>query len=322
MFRLSKQVEIARFVDLKAATDYMGPGAIFMPEFDTNILDLMRQRGALGQRIRNRLATGDPTRWLEVSAKAGGEFVDKRTIAGSVGSTTRVEKYTPLKALFSKASFGLFDVEVNNQQGNFPNLVAGELQDRIEDILVMEDEKLWTGKVATAPLEYDGLLTLITGSFAIAKGESIVDGIRTKVASMVANKAYRIRPTAIYLDAILLDLLEQEVKNAANTMKDVAAREVEVVPGLVVRGLSTAAGILPLIPEPYLEASVSGADTLYKCAIVTENLIEYHYVTTPKPRMFKLGLVENLAGVYVVIKFGSPVVRGAGIAHSIGTVTR
>lgn len=319
---MSKQVEAARFLDLKAAADYMGPGAIHLPEYDTNILDLMRQRGALGQRIRTKPATGDPTRWLEVSAKSGGAFVDKRTIAGAVGSTTRTEKYTPLKALFSKASFGLFDVEVNNQQGNFPNLVAGELQDRIEDVLVLEDEKLWTGSVASNALEYDGLLKLVTGTFSIGKGESIVDGLRTKVATMVANKAYRIRPTAIYMDAILLDLLEQEVKNAANTMKDVAAREVEVIPGLVVKGLSTAAGILPLIPESYLEASASGADTLYKCAIVTENLIEYHYVTTPKPRMFKLGLTEDLSGTYVVIKFGTLVARGAGIAHSIGTVTR
>ncbi len=320
---MSNSIEKAQFVDLRATVaDYTGPGAILLPEFDTNILDLMRQRGALGQRIKTRPATGDPSRWLEVSAKSGGAMVDKRTITGSVGTTTRAEKYTPIKAAFSKATFGLFDVEVNSQQGNFPNLVAQELNDRIEDVLVLEDGKLWTGDVDNDALEYDGLLKLITGTTTVATGESIVDGIRTKVASMVANKSYHIRPTAIYIDPLLLDLVQQEIKNAPTTMKDLAGRELEIIPGVVVPAISTAAGILPLIPEPYLESSTVGGVTSYKFAIVTENLIEYHYVTTAAPRMFKLGLTEDLSGTYVVIKFGAPVVRGAAIAHAIGTVQR
>lgn len=320
---MNKTVEAAQFVDIRATvSDYMGPGAILLPEFDTNILDLMRQRGALGQRIKPRPATGDPTRWLEVSAKSGGAMVNKRSITGSVGTTTRVEKYTPIKAAFSKATFGLFDVEVNNQQGNFPTLVAQEMKDRIEDVLVLEDDKLWTGSVDDDALEYDGLLELITGTCSIGVGESIIDGIRTKVATMVANKAYHIRPTAIYIDPVLLDIVQQEIKNAPTTMKDLAGRELEVIPGVIVPAISTAAGILPLIPEPYLESATSGGNTLYKFAIVTENLIEYHYVTTAAPRVFKLGLLEDLAGTYVIIKFGAPVVRGAALAHAIGTVTR
>lgn len=320
---MNKLVETAQFVDVHAAVaDYMGPGAILLPQFDTNILDLMRQRGALGQRIKPRPATGDPSRWLEVSAKSGGAMVDKRSISGAVGTTTRVEKYTPIKAAFSKATFGIFDVEVNNQQGNFPNLVAQELNDRIEDVLVLEDDKLWTGDTVNSALEYDGVLKLITDSFTIDVGQSIIDGIRTKIAAMVANKAYRIRPTAIYMDPVLLDIVQQEIKNSPTTVKDLAGRELEVIPGVVVPAISTAAGILPIVPEPYIESSVSAGITSYKFAIVTENLIEYHYVTTTAPRMFKLGLLEDLAGTYVIIKFGAPVVRGAGLAHSIGTVKR
>ena len=319
---MAKLVENAQFVDMQAAADYMGPGAIFLPMFDTNIIDLMRQRGALAQRMNTKPATGDPSRWLEVSAKSGGAFVDKRNISGNAGSTTRAEKYTPIKAIFSKASFGLFDVEVNNQQGNFPNLVARELNDRTEDVLVLEDDKLWTGDIDNSALEYDGVLKLITDKFTIDLGDSIIDSIRTKIAAMVSNVAYHIRPTAIYMNPILLDILQQEIKNSPNTIRELMGRELEVVPGVVVPAISTAAGIIPIIPEPYLTSSTVNNVTSYNFAIVTENLIEYHYVTTAAPRMFKLGMLQDLAGNYVVIKFGAPVVRGAGIAHSIGTVKR
>lgn len=320
---MNKLVETAQFVDVHAAVaDYMGPGAILLPQFDTNIMDMMRQRGALGQRIKTRPATGDPTRWLEVSAKSGGAFVDKRAIAGAVGTTTRAEFYTPIKALFSKATFGIFDVEVNSQQGNFPNLVAQEINDRIEDVLVLEDGALWTGNVVTSALQYDGILKQITDTVLIDVGASIVDGIRTKIAAMVANKDYRIRPTAIYMDPVLMDILQQEIKNNPTTIRELTGRELEVIPGVTVPAISTAAGILPIIPEPYLESTVAAGITSYKFAIVTENLIEYHYVTTAAPRMFKLGLLEDLAGTYVIIKFGAPVVRGASLAHTIGTVKR
>lgn len=317
-----KTIETASFVDLQAAADYVGPGAIFLPEYDKEITDLLRARGALAQRIKYRPATGDPSRWFEVTAKNGGKFVDKRNLSATPGVTTRAEYAVSMKAIISKASFGLFDTEVNAQQGNFPNLVAQELNDRIEDVIMIEDDALWSGDSAVDPLQYDGLLKLITKTGSVAKTDSIVDGIRREVAKMVANKAYRVRPTAIYIDPIALDELEKEVKNATTTMKNVMAREVEVVPGLIVPALATAAGILPLIPENQFQSTVSGTDTLFKAAIVTENLIEYHYVTTPKPRVFKLGMTEDLAGTYVVVKFGAPVVRGAAIAHEIVTITR
>ncbi len=309
------------FTDLQGAADYIGPGAIHLPMFDTNINDLIRDRGALGQRIRNVPATGDPSRWFEVTAKTGGAFVDKRNLASTPGATSYAQRAVAIKAIISKASYGLFDTEVTDQQGLF-NLVSRELNDRIEDVVTTEDAALWTGDTAVSPLQYDGLLKLITKTGAITKAASIVDGLRTEVAKMVANRAFRVKPTAIYIDPIALDELEKEVKNHATTMKNVLAREVEVVPGLVVPALSTAAGILPLVPENQFTATPSGADTLYRAAIVTENLIEYHYVTTSKPRVFKLGTTENLAGVYVIVKFGAPTVRGAGIAHEIVNITR
>jgi hypothetical protein len=49
--------------------------------------------------------------------------------------------------------------------------------------------------------------------------------------------------------------------------------------------------------------------------IVTEDLIEYHWLTDPNPRVFKLGLPSSLMTQSVVVKFGAPVVKGAAFAH-------
>ena len=48
---------------------------------------------------------------------------------------------------------------------------------------------------------------------------------------------------------------------------------------------------------------------------MTEDLIEYHWLSDPNPRVFQLGLPGSLASQYVVVKFGAVVVKGANYAH-------
>jgi hypothetical protein len=48
---------------------------------------------------------------------------------------------------------------------------------------------------------------------------------------------------------------------------------------------------------------------------VTEDLIEYHWLTDSSPRIFKLGLPNTLMTQSVVVKFGGMVVKGANYAH-------
>jgi hypothetical protein len=53
-----------RFVDLMAAADYLGPGAgaVEVNRYQTEIFDIVRRRGAFGQRIKQVPATGHPSR--------------------------------------------------------------------------------------------------------------------------------------------------------------------------------------------------------------------------------------------------------------------
>ena len=66
--------------------------------------------------------------------------------------------------------------------------------------------------------------------------------------------------------------------------------------------LSTQAGDLPLIPDwslSYTGTPGSGSAVL-PAYIVTEDLIEYHWLGDPTPRIFQLGLPNSLTGTRYV----------------------
>jgi hypothetical protein len=87
-------------------------------------------------------------------------------------------------------------------------------------------------------------------------------------------------------------------------------------------------GLLPLVGDPSItnfgtQGLVNGVQTtLYTGFIISEDLVEYHYLTDPLPRTFQLGLLGNLAAQYVVVKFGAVVAKGANYAHSWVATTR
>ena len=147
----------------------------------------------------------------------------------------------------------------------------------------------------------------------IGTSASIVDGIKGVIAQMVANTSFEARPTAIYGNPVLFDLIDRELKTAFN----VVLSTTEVSGGLRVKTLTTQAGELPLIPEwtiGYTGVPGSGTAVL-PCYVVSEDMIEYHWLTDPNPRVFQLGLAGSLAAQMVVVKFGSVVVKGPSYAH-------
>jgi hypothetical protein len=314
----------AQFIDLHAAADFLGPGAIEVNRYQSEIFDIVRRRGIFGQRVRQVPATGHPSRFFEQtlinSPTAAQAFVDPRNITATVGSPTRVERTVPLKALVSQINYNLFDLEVGAQQSQFAYLQAKDLADSVEGLLRTHDVALWNGNdtslVTPTTLQYMGAIAQIEAggnTATIATNASIVDGIKGVIAGMMANASYQVRPTAIYANPVLLDLIDREMKAAFN----VVLSTTEVTGGLKVKALSTQAGELPLIPEwaiGYTGTPGSGTAVL-PCYIVSEDLIEYHWLTDPNPRVFQLGLIGNLASQMAVVKFGGVVVKGASYAH-------
>ena len=314
----------AQFLDLLAAADFLGPGAIEVNRYQTEITDIVRRRGAFGQRIKQVPATGHPSRFFEqtaiVSPSASAAFVDPRNIVATVGSPTRAERSVPLKALVSQINYNLFDMEVGAQQSQFAFLQAKDLADAVEGLMRTHDVALWNGNDTSlsspTTTQYFGAIGQIVGggnTHTIATTDSIVDGIKGVIAGKVANSSFEVRPTAIYANPVLLDLIDRELKSEFN----VVLSTTEINGGLRVKALSTQAGDLPLIPEwslGYTGTPGSGTAVL-PCYIVSEEMIEYHWLTDPNPRVFQLGLQGSLASQMVVVKFGGIVVKGASYAH-------
>lgn len=321
----------AKFTDINGAADYIGPGAIEVPMYHTEILDLVRRRGAFGQRIKQVPATGHPSRYFEETAipiaSAASTFVDPRNLIAPIVSPTRVERSVPLKALVSQINYNLFDLELGKQQSQFAYLQAKDLTDTVDGVLRTHDIALWNGTDTSfstpTTAQYFGAGAQIAAggnTTTIGTGQSIVDGFKSAIAQMLANSSFGVRPTAIYANPVLLDLIDREMKTAYNVVLN--TRDIEG--GLTVKTLSTQAGDIPLIPEwtlPYTGTPGSGSAVL-PAYIVTEDLIEYHWLSDPNPRIFQLGVPGSLASQYVVVKFGGVVVKGANYAHTQVLVDR
>lgn len=333
------------FISMQGAADFIGPGAIETPKYEAEILDMTRRRGVLGQRIKNEVANGHPHRYFEQTRIIRGSFADPRNMSYSPGNDpTRRERGAMLKALYSPVLFGLFDVEVARQQGNYTQLLAKDIADAVEGVLYTSDVALWNGTdtdlMLPSTLEYVGGLTQINRTFSIASTASIVDSIKAEVASIMADRNFAVRPTAIYGSPLALDLIDQEERLNQRQMPQAP---LNVTGGMVVNHLATQAGLLPLIPDWSLfngaagQSSTEAGKTDYRLVILSENLVVFNYLTSSVPRVFALGLEGDLNTRYSVVYFGSPIFKGKAdyntnqsqvegtqvtYAHSVGTIVR
>jgi hypothetical protein len=314
----------ATFADIHAAADYIGPGAIEVPLYQTEIFDICRRSSPFGQRIKQVPATGHPSRFFEETAipnpgTAG--FVNPRAIVPVTVVPARTERSVPLKAIVSQINYNLFDIELGDQQKQFAYLQAKDLVDTVSGVMVTHDVALWNGNDTSlstpTTTQYMGAVGQISAAggltATIGTTASIVNGLKTAVAQMVASNGYHVRPTAIYANPVLLDLIDQEMKAEFNVVLNTGP----ITGGITVKMLSTQAGDLPLIPDwslGYTGTPGSGTAVL-PAYIVTEDLIEYHWLGDPTPRIFQLGLPNSLTYQYVAVKFGAVVVKGANYAH-------
>jgi len=315
----------AVFQDFTAAADYLGPGAIEVNRYQTEIVDMVRRRFVLGQRINQTPATGQPSRYFEQLAIPTANFVDPRALSATPSQPQRQERVLMLKAITAQINYGIFDVEVNQQQGQFAYLEAKDLTDTVDGCLKVHDQGLWNGNdtdlIVSTTAQYYGVSGQLVAGAGTPIGNpiinvgaapaSLVDAVKTGMAAMAARTDFEVRPSAFYSNPLFLDLFDKEAKSL-----QLYYNQVEILPGVVVEGIPTQLGILPLIGDPAV--TVFGTTTkTYTGFIVSEDMIEYHYLTDPLPRVFQLGLLANLAAQYVVVKFGAPVAKGAGYAHQV-----
>lgn len=317
---------MAQFIEFETGVAKTGNGFIQLPLFDTIITDLTGKRGVLMQRIKTKRASGNPTRYFEKQAATRtAAFQDPHALAASKFNVKMVEKAAFIKAITNEIEFTHFDREVGQQQGIFRGLTDEHIRDMVTDLLQLQDEKVWTGNDTSlnesTTNEYVGLLTQIKQKGEITDGTLITDAIRTEVARLYAQKEYNVKPSIVYVNPMTMDLIEQEEQTRPNTRKNY---EVEVVAGIKVPAIMTAAGLLPIVADPYLpiEDGTSGdaGKKLHHVVILSENLIERDYVGSPKPRIFSFGIHdESLNEKYMALQYDCVIAKGEEYAHTILT---
>lgn len=326
--------QVAAFLRLDAAADFLGNGAIEVNMYETEIMDLVRRGTAALQRFSAPPATGHPHRYFEQTGIATAAFNDPRNLTPAATSPTRVERSALIRAMTNQTNLSLFDIDVTRQQGQYAYLEAKDITDLVSSCNVLRGNAIWTGDATTVTdagsQQYCGILTQVTQQSTIAAGASIIDGLKTQVAQMMALTGYTVRPTAIYLNPILADYLDQEAK-----AQQVFMNTATVEGGLTVNAIQTQAGLLPLIPDPYMPSDTTSEYGFaappanyknYYAAILTDSEVELPYVggadQNPNPRIFQLGLLGGLQGQYVVVKFDSCIAKGPSYAHAVVAVVR
>ena len=328
--------------DMQAAADVITNGSLQVPCFEQEILDYVKRRGYLGQRIRSVLAVGQPGHYFEQNAIVNGTFVDPRQLAVTAQLAKRSERYVTLKAIAAQTNFGLFDVELGRLRGSAASssgLLAKDIEDMITGILKSSDLALWNGTdtdmAVPTTLQYVGLLTQINRTASCASNASAIDAIKREVASIRGNQNFEAKPTAFYVQEELHAVLEEEER--LNQRQMPTAPDNNVTAGLGLTGIRTSAGTLPVIGDWSLGSPVPSVSEPgkkdYTGVLLTEDLIEYQYLGSAEPRLFLLGLTNNLASQYVAVMFGAPVAKGKAAttipevgattyAHSIITITK
>lgn len=321
-------------VDLSAAADFLGNGAIEINDYESEITDLVRRSTFALQRFPAMPATGHPHRYFEQTVIATADAVDPRVPTATPSSPTRLERPAFIKAIVAQTNFTLFDREVTVQQGRFSNVIAKDINDILVAVQIKSAKMVWVGTDTSmstpTTLEYMGALRQITAQATIALGASIIDGLKTQVAAMVADTTYSVMPTAIYLSPLLADLIDREARTSALLLP-----QVEVVAGVKVTGLSTQAGIIPLVSDPYIPKTAGtefgfttpgAGNSNYFAVIVSDDMVERPVISgeahNPNPRLFQLGLVGGLSGQYVGLKFDTVIFKGPSYAHKAVAVVR
>jgi hypothetical protein len=317
-------------IQIAAAADFMGPGAIEINRYQTEITDMVRRRFPFGQRINQTPATGQPSRFFEQLAIPTAAYSDPRALVATGSQPQRVERVVSLKALTAQINYGLFDVEVNQQQGQFAYLEAKDLTDTVDGTLKLHDQGLWQGNdtdlMLSTSIQYYGVSGQVFTGAAAANGNtglvvpatgSLVDAVKLQMATIANRQDYETRPSAFYAPPLFLNLFDKEAKSF-----QLYFNQVEILPGVVVEAIPTQMGNLPLVSDPAITIWPFGALSIYTGFILSEDMVEYHYLTDPLPRVFQLGLISNLAAQYVVVKFGGVVTKGANYAHSYIVTTR
>ncbi len=307
---MSRKFTAAQSTDLQAAGTVLANGAILIDEFDDLIRDDVYREFSAWDRIDKRPAPGETTGGFDQTGVATARAVNRRSINFSTGSVTRVARTRrEIRAIVANLSFGIFDRSVYQQQGRrFGDLEAKDVADMKTSCLRHWSSLFYVGdESGSGNLEFDGLGVLCGSGEPVAATASVVDAIVDKITDMINNSDRAVRPTAIYTNARVVNIISKELLASGDRLLYAPI----MVGGSVyqVGQLATPVGFLPVIADPF-NVPVLGTPNVYPTYIVSENMLSYQYVAplgegNGEPVTFDLSMANTLETQYVTIMFGA-----------------
>lgn len=328
---MNQRIQRANFANI---ADINTGHYLVFPEVDPIIKDILSRDTMIRSRIKAKPEGMETFRWVEqtgIARNAG--FSDPRNIAPTASnSPTRVEKLAKMKCITSAINYGMFDSALT-RNGTFGYVLEQDMRDAIADCLGTSNTAIYTGNDTSygtpTTSQYFGIMNAITNTATFNTTTLISQQVKTQVASMMNKKfgVARSLPTALYMNPMTADLIDQEAENKENNVK---LYDVQITPGVIVPGIMTAAGILPIIRDPEVPLNANDSDATkfdHKILFLNENLIVRHYfvdgnISYGDPVVFKLGLTQSLADQYVIFMADNIVVNYPTVAHCIATLTK
>lgn len=327
---MNQRIQRASFANI---ADINNSHYLVFPEIDPIIKDILSRDTLIRSRIKAKPEGMETFRWVEQTKLArNAAFGDPRNIAPVATDTpTRVEKLAKLKCITSRITYGMFDSALT-RNGTFGYVLEQDMRDAIVDCLGVSNTAIYNGNDTSygtpTTSQYMGLMTAITQTATFNTGTLLTQQIKTQVAKM-GNKKFGVAkslPTAIYVNPLTADMIDQEMENKDNNMK---IYDVQITPGVIVPGIMTTAGVLPIIRDPEVTLAANATDNTkydHKILLLNEELIVRHYfvdgnMSYGDPVVFKLGKVQSLVDDYVIFMADNVVVQYPDVAHCIATYT-
>ena len=317
---------------LPPLADYNSGHMLVVGDYDHILHDYLKRDFVLGVKVNSVKATGYPHVWNEQKAiPANTTAIDPQAGFGTAAApsyrpTTLSDTYNRnnwqqafCRAYATGIRYDFFTREMEREYGTFEDLTAKDYDDMFVDFTRKTCDDFWNGTTAlnsTAAFTYAGILSQITDTTPITAGTKIADALRTKIASLAARLDYSNFPDVICMNPITYDLLcnEEATRNLYN--RDIQA---EIVPGVDVPGILTAAGKLPIVLTPFIKpvTDTTTNKTTHKIVCLNTSMIDRIWMFNDGPRVFEIANPEqpyandSLLTDKFVLDFANYILHGA-----------
>jgi len=164
-----------------------------------------------------------------------------------------------IKAMGGVVKFGHYARSLYAQQGaQFGDIVSRKTKRLIISTAKTIERALFVGNATANPLEFNGIDQQMPNSHKyvcdVTLGDSVVKKLRALVRLATSDSNILRTPTHIFCSGLALELIEEELdaKLEYHNLENIR-------PGFRVPAIITQAGIIPIIPSPYITDTDGGA---------------------------------------------------------------